>query len=464
MKSYEIKSFRGGISDYEDKGIAGSFKFGKNLDIRKKVDSLSCQQALASEGSGVVDDLILFFVQPLFSKDVNLYGFSYTDIYKRTPLGAWSVVHTAAENIDGAAEWHDNTGKTYLYWTTGTELHRKELPGASDWSDVDAGADWPKTNLTTGWHTMKQANGALMICNDQYLAMVGYDNSYTNQALDLVKGRDAISLVEYDGNVLVGTAKDNYEDSAELYLWEQTALSWIRKKEVSARGVNSINVNNGMILVQAGTAGQLFQTDLVNSLQITSFPGGGQTFPDATLNSENLSLFGVYGNGTGNTGIYSYGRKNKNHPMVLNLDYQLDCTYIGSVAKVGSTLLFSYKSGSTYGVKKVDTSAKATAVYESLDLKAPLKMPETPTVWQAVELFTAPMPSGAAVEVWFRVNKTGNFVQALMEGGVTQFTTTNAQKAVFLVGAEGEVCEVQIKLIPSSNNGPEVYKAVVYFD
>ena len=36
MPNYRIKSFRGGISDEEDKGIKGSFKFGQGLDIHIK--------------------------------------------------------------------------------------------------------------------------------------------------------------------------------------------------------------------------------------------------------------------------------------------------------------------------------------------------------------------------------------------------------------------------------------------
>lgn len=405
-------------------------------------------------------------MKPLHSKDVNLYAFGWSTIFKRTPLGVWSKVPFTSEDAEtsGAAEWHDNSGKTYLYWTDGGLLHRKELPGASDWSDVDADSGWPKSDLRAGWHTMKQANGALMICNGQYLAMVGYDNSYTNEALTLGKGVGAVTLTEYEDNVLVGTEYNNYVDSADLYLWEQTSLNWIRKKDVAAARINSININNGMILVQAGNNGQLFQTDLVNSLQITSFPGGGRTYPGGVMNHEGLSLFGVYDNGQGKTGIYSYGRKNKNHPAVLNLDYQLGCDEIGALTKFGTRVLVSYRTGESYGIKTVDSNNKATAIYESLDLKAPLKPPETPTVWHVVELFTAPMPTGTKIEVWYKVNKTGNFVQAKMEGGVSQFTTTGAQKAVFLVGAEGEVFELQIKLIPSGNNGPEVFKAVVYFD
>ena len=50
MGIYQITSFRGGLSDYEDKGAPGVFKFAANLDIRKKVDSISAGQALVDIG------------------------------------------------------------------------------------------------------------------------------------------------------------------------------------------------------------------------------------------------------------------------------------------------------------------------------------------------------------------------------------------------------------------------------
>lgn len=50
MAVFEIKQFNGGISDWSDKGIAGAFKFGANIDIRREIDSLTCTQALVDEG------------------------------------------------------------------------------------------------------------------------------------------------------------------------------------------------------------------------------------------------------------------------------------------------------------------------------------------------------------------------------------------------------------------------------
>ena len=48
MIPYIIKSFRGGISDESDKGIAGSYKYGYNLDIHAKDDTLSCGSTMAT--------------------------------------------------------------------------------------------------------------------------------------------------------------------------------------------------------------------------------------------------------------------------------------------------------------------------------------------------------------------------------------------------------------------------------
>src|SRR3990167_4388074 len=82
MSSFLLQNFNGGEREFENRGIKGAYKHGQALDIRKKVDSLSCQQALAEEGSGVIVDLIMFIVP---CSDGNAYGFGDTGkIYKRT--------------------------------------------------------------------------------------------------------------------------------------------------------------------------------------------------------------------------------------------------------------------------------------------------------------------------------------------------------------------------------------------
>lgn len=476
MLSFIIDSFSGGISDFESKGIKGSFKFGSALDIRKKVDSLSCQQALVDEGVGVIAAKILFIVP---ASDGNTYGFGgigsagsgVGKIYKRTPAGVWSEVYSDATFglITGAAEWFDNTGNSFLYWATAIRLNRKELPGTGvePWNDVNADSGWPKSDLLTyDWHTMKPANGALMICNNRYLAMVGYDNSYTNNALDLIGDNRARTLIERGDYVLIGTGKktsSSHIQLGELFVWEQNALSWIKKKQIPAKGINAL-IDTEVTLMQAGTDGGIYFSDLVNVLPVTSFPGGGQCNPDAVDVDGGLALFGVYGNGSGNTGVYSYGRKNKNSPFVLNFEYPLTADEIYSVKKVGSDILISYKNGGTYGVKKVDTSTKATAVYESLDLKVPPDLPARPVNWSMVKLLTAPIVSGTSISLKYKINKSGNWTTAFLPNGSSSFNNVGETEAVFLVGAEGKIFEFQLTLTPTGNTSPEVYRIEVFFE
>lgn len=477
MRSYEIKSFRGGIADFEDKGIAGSFKFGSALDIRKKVDSLSCQQALVEEPTAGTFTALALFIVP--ASDGNTYFFCKDGkIIKRTPAGVYSLVYTdtfevAQGGIKGAGETYDNLGNTFLYWATDTRLNRKKLPGTGvePWNDVNADAGWPKTDLTSStWHTMKVVADTLTICNDKNLATVGFTGTYANNSLILPSDNSLKTLIEANMQsvrmaVAGGTKKSNAKRGS-LFLWYLLDSGWNRKKDIPAKGINAI-IESEFLLMQAGTNGGLYFSDFINMLPAISFPNGGQVNPDGVDVDEGLALFGVFGNGAGNTGVYGYGRKKKNGSFALNLEYPFACDEIGSVKLVGSDTLISYKNGANFGVKKVDSTTKAQADYQGLDLKAPVGLPTDPITWGMVKLITASLPTGCAIEFWYRINKNGAFVQAKTGDNALQFTAAanpNEQEAIFLIGAEGKIFEPEVKLIPSGNNGPEVYKIIPYFD
>jgi hypothetical protein len=474
MRSFIIESFQGGISDFEGKGIKGSFKFGSALNIRTKVDTLSCNQALTSEGSGTIADFIYWLVPDLDGSYVYGFGGFYGKIYKRDEDGAWSLVYTDADGgIKGATLWFSDAGKAYLYWATSTKLHRKELPGQSNWSDVDADAGWPKTTLTsTTWHTMKPANGALMICNKQYLAMVGYDSSFTANALDLIKGNIAKTLIERGDYLFIATENENeYAGTGGLFIWDGSASSWLKKKSIPVQEMNGL-IDTEVTLLQAGAVqsgptydGSIYYSDLINVTPLTSFPGGGHVKPDGVDVYKGMALFGVYGNGSGRTGVYSYGRTNKNAPFVLNLEYPLTCDEIGAVRNVNlEGILISYKNGATLGVKNVDTSNKATAVYESLDLKVPPDLPARPVNWQMVKLTTAPIVSGTKISCKYKINKSGSWTTAYLQNESADFDDVGETEADFLVGAEGKIFEFQLTLTPTGNTSPEVYRAEVFFE
>ena len=521
MAIYEVTSFRGGISDWDDKGIPGAFKFGSNLDIQKKIDSLSCGQALVDEGlysghspslspspsaSGsstpsstestsvsttrsasesaslspsvsvsstpsatqspsasvssspspsvppatVFEDLIQFFVK---CSDGYTYGFGNTGrIYRRDADGFWLKVYTDPDGqIKGAEEMPTGNGTTYLGWCTDTKVKKKLIPGSSTWSDVTTVA---QNLIPADWHTMRQVGGATKIANKSYLAMVGYDESYTNEAVDFIPGTIAKTLVERNGRVI--TSEANAAIDCEYPL------------------------------AQIGTDGEVVFANMSDSIPVFRFPGGGKVNPGGVCNEEtvvsffeweetalswidkqtvgNMSLWAVWDAEAGKGGIYSYGRRRKNHPITLNLEYALDMDELGALVTVDGTTLVSYRDGSDFGVKATSDTVKDVAVWEGLDFKAPVKRPVNITTWKTAEVFLNPLPGGTSIEFWYKINKTGVFKQAYLADGSTQsFTRANEEKAVFRIVEEGEIFEPRIVLRPLGNNTPEVHRIRVEF-
>lgn len=542
VKIYQIDSFRGGVSDYEDKGTPGSFKFGYNLDIRKKVDSLSAGQALTDIGlikqnpspsispssslspsssisssispstsyspsssdspsaSGsasrspsaslspsssysqssslspspspsaglttVFSDLIRFFVN---CSDGATYGFGNTGkVYKIDRDLNCSQVYNLQMQIKGAVEKPSSNKKTYLEFCEDTKVHRKEIPGLANWNDVDKagtvqGDTWPKTNLSSqDWHTMVNVGGSIMIADGNRVAMSAYDDSYTNEALDLIPGNTSKTMQERNGRLIVGTHPTGF----------------------STRGTNAA-IDSEVPLAQVGTDGQIMYADLVSRMPLKKFPGGGYVNPGGVANETsqmgffewiqtalswtnkqvygNLPYWGVFGATDGYNGIYTYGRMEKNMPFAMNLEYKMDVDEIGAVTFVNGVMIASYRDGSDFGVKAVDSTTKANAMYSGLDFKAPQKKPMDITKWSIAEIFMKPLPSGCSIQLQYKMDKTGDFVTARTSDNATSYSTTNGKKAVFSIQADGQIFEPRILLTSSGNTTAEIYRLRVYF-
>lgn len=446
MPQFEIKSFKN-KSDYQDRGIYGSFWQSKNLNVRGDVDVLQCNQALIADGNAdaIVTDLINFFVN---CNDGNTYAFGDTGkIYKRTSLAVWSLVYTDTDGkITGAAEWYTAT-KTYLYWTTATKLNRKEIPGVADWSD--AVHSW-KTDLTSAtWHTMAQANGSLMICNDKNMAMVGYDDSYTKESLMLRPGIVSKTLIEYGNQVLIGGG-DSVRESW-LLTWEQTALSWINKNKIPSKTINAI-VQAELMLMSAGD-NELYYSDMVNNMPVCTLDGKAN--PGGVVEKGGLALFGLYGGSF--SGIWSYGRTKKNESHTLNLEQYIDCDEIGAICKIAGQVFVSYQNGTDHLIRKVDTATKAVAEYYSLDCIFPKE-----TNCNSIELLAEKIPTGCTIAVYYDIDKTGVWTQAKLSGDIATATAT-MRDPVFLCSSYGRKMNLKIVLTPSGNVSPTISKIFVNF-
>lgn len=253
----------------------------------------------------------------------------------------WTLVYTdVAGAILGAMEWGQANGKQYLFWATATKLNAKEIPGASDWSDVNdsivIGGDtftYPKTNLTNAPNHMMQGMGggigALVINNGNTLAMVGYDGSYTNEILRFTPGQEAKILLQRNSDAIVGTRSKNQLYKSALFAWDgqdtEEVFGWDANKPIPLTDIAAMIDTEVGLLVD--NKGQVFFSDFVAGLPIFIFPDNGKVSAGGVTNEEYLALFGVWGNGS-KSGIYSYGRKWKNAKLVPNLEYSIECDEI----------------------------------------------------------------------------------------------------------------------------------------
>lgn len=412
-----------------------------------------------SEGLvNVFEDLILWFVK---ASDGNTYGFGNTGyIYRRYNDGYWRNVYKDPNGtIKGAVE-KPSSSTTYLQWATDTHLMRKELPGASDWSDVEQVSD----NLSgADWHTMRMVEGANHISNKDKLALVGYDDSFTNEALDLIPGNVAKTIIERNGRTVIGTYKAGYPN----------------------KGVNAA-IDCEYPLVQIGTDGDLYFSDFTSTMPVKKFPGGGRVNPGGVANEVdqveifdwqvnalswvdkqtlgNMSMWGVFGADTGYNGIYFYGRRNKEQPFTLSLEYALEVDEIGAVANIDGTTIVSYRDGSSFGVKAVDPDFKVQGIYESLEFRAPIKSAEQMTNWKMTEILMEQLPAGCSIEYFYKVDHASGWTRGYTADGNATYDITNGRKATFVIGTSGDVFEEKIVLNPSFNLTPTVLRSRTYFN
>lgn len=421
--------------------------------------SISASLSPSAGLNNVYVDLVIAWVK---ATDGNTYGFGNAgNVYRRFPDGFTRNVYKDPDgSIKGAVEKPSSGGVTYLQWATNTKVMRKPLPGLSTWQDVEVIAQ----NLTgADWHTMKQIGGANYIANGSKLALVGYDDSFTNEALDLIPGNLVKTILERNGRAVVGTYKTGYPN----------------------KGANAA-IDSEQPLIQIGTNGELFFANFTDSMPVKRFPGGGRVNPYGVCNEVdqieifdwvfgadswvdkqsmgNMSIWGVFGADDGKNGLYYYGRKNKEQLFTMNLEYAMDVDEIGAVASVDGTTIASYRDGTDFGVRSVDSTTKAQGIWESLEFRVPVKKAEKITTFTHVEVFFDALPVGCSIYFYYKKNKASNWVQAYTADGNQSHATTGSKKAVFRIGEEMDIYERRVLMIPNGNTTPEIFRVLSYFE
>lgn len=463
MIPYTTKSWRAGISDENDKGVLGSFKFGYSMNIHGRDDVIQCGSAMASITPSGLTDLPLWLVP---ASDGTTYAFGDRgSIWARSGDGAWTFAYNDENGkIKGATEFQVSTGVNYLFWATDTSIAVKPLVGNGVLPWTDATANYKTTLDPAEWHTMIVASGELQIANNNFVAKFDYDANFDPAALNIIPGNTIKALEERDDYVILGTQREDSGEEGHLWSWITTALSWVQKKRIPTKGVNAL-IQAEIPLLQGGPNGEIFPADFTNLMPLATVPGGGQVNPGGVSITGSLAAFGFYG-GT-YPGIWTYGRSNRNRPFALNYQYRLAKTVagssistIGAVSMVNGDLLVSWGTtdGSTseYGVDQTSSTTLASAVYEGLEFDKGRAL-EKRNIDTIRPLFK-PLPSGTSLAAKFKTDHESDWRYGVLSDGTTTFSNSGEIEAIFQVGKGVHILEQGLELTPSGISTPQVYE------
>src|ERR1700751_2217273 len=218
---FSLSSFRGGVSDENSKGIAGSFKFGYGLNIHNRNDSLTCDYAMLPITPAGMNDLARSFVP---ATDGSLYAFGSTGSIWAISGNSGDPAATFVKNdengaIKGATQFQTSDGNNYLVWTTNTSLATKPLigTGVTPWND--ATQDYKTLLDPATWHTLQVASGNLIIANNNFLSTLDYNTNFTLAALNIIPGNVINALEERDDYVIIGSSRKDSGEEGHLWSW-----------------------------------------------------------------------------------------------------------------------------------------------------------------------------------------------------------------------------------------------------
>lgn len=227
------------------------------------------------------------------------------------------------------------------------------------------------------YHPMKRLNGILYIGDGNLVAQVEA-GVFTPDALDIVDPLRISALGAYDVELLIGTIISANVMKCDMIRWNTWSDSWQYADPIPENGVNAFLDTDNEVVVSAGSRGHIYTYDgyrLTSKKRLPSTFTRGTTNqcrvnPYAVMNYEGVALFGmsqVSGNAI-KYGVYSYARRSAGYPFIFALEYVISQNVlvdleIGAIVSVTNGFLVSWKNGSSYGVDRLDTTAKYGSPY-----------------------------------------------------------------------------------------------------
>lgn len=372
-----------GLSFSKYAGLADSFYKLIGLDMHSEVGVLKVEQKLTKDSGSTVTEFCKARVN--CSNGIRYWFSSTSGKVWQDKNGTYTLVYTVSaaageSKILGAAEYQG-----YIYFATQSRLHRISISladGSSAWT-TNAVPNWATFGVTDiAFHPMfnHTKQQILYIGDGNQLAQVDA-GVFSANALDIEAPLRIKTVGQIATDVLVGTYVSNNVNSTEIIRWDGASVSFQNSDSIPEVGINAFLIADNMVLVQAGLAGNIYSYDGTNLTLYNKIPGVysstayGEVYHDSVSNKEGQMLFG-FSNGSGNPAeqlVYRIAKYNSNFNYILDQpypisersgsDFVMSGLEIGGIMVSGQIIYVAWKNGSSYGIDKLDATAKLNGAY-----------------------------------------------------------------------------------------------------
>ena len=451
-----------GLADSKWSGIASSFYASVGIDGHSNPGSITVHQKLTKESGSTVTEFCKVRVACS-----NGYSFWFSadsgKIWARSSGGTWTLAHTTtstgADLCLGAMEYNG-----FIYWATDTRLHRIAIANADDsWSSVSH--DWATFAVTnSSYHPMAIQDLTLFIGDGNQVASVDSAGTFNNNALDIKSPLVIKTMVDFEIDLLIGTVVGTATtvNQTEIIRWDCVSSSWNTSDPIEEVGINAFIRDDNYMYVNAGRAGNIYFYNGETLEPFKKIPGTysstayGTVHPHAVGNFKGVPIFG-FSNGSGNPapeGVYSFGSYSRDYPKVMDLSWVISEAVttgieIGAIIVADFDILVAWKNGSSYGVDKIDYTAKYTTAY--LETKMLFQdQRDTLKTLRQVSAFYNSLPASTGITFSYSVNGAAYVAMTSITDSV--LSRVYAEPGVESVGS----LMIKVAFTVSSNNAPVV--------
>ncbi len=467
-----IENFnQGGLADSKWSGVEHSLYKMVGWDPHSKPGLLKVAQAMAKVSATTVTALCRVAVS---SSNGAQYWFSYTDgkIWEITSGGTVRLVHTTtpAAGAAGCLGAHEYQGR--IYWFTQSRGHYITVAKADD---NDWVTDAVEDNFTFGvtdteFHPSIIQNQVLYIGDGNQLAQVSA-TTFSANALDIKTPLRIKSLGKIGTDVLLGTYVADTVTETEIIRWNTYSVSFINSDPIPEVGVNAFIPSDNFVLVQAGNQGNLYYYDGEKLEPYMRIPGDysptayGEVYPNAVANANGQMLFG-FSNGSGNPAdqlIYRIARYDRKYDLIMYAPYPISersagalvtsSIAIGALLVVGNDIYCSWKNSTTYGIDKLNWSAKLTLAY--FETRVMVIEREKYSTFSKFLANYALMPASCSIAMQYSKNYAAY-------ADTTEVDDTDKNIVTAEEGVEATTLQLKVSPTVSGNNAPEIESCGIF--